>query len=87
MTTFTRNGKKLLYVPIDIEVELPPEGAEARFHHPNIRQSHCELSNNVKFFAPLKHTHTLSLSKKKDTHTRTHTLNLYFFSLKPTLFL
>jgi len=32
MPTFTRNGKKLLYVPIDIEVDLPSEEELRKFH-------------------------------------------------------
>jgi hypothetical protein len=32
MSTYTRNGRKLLYVPIDIEVDLPPEEELRKFH-------------------------------------------------------
>jgi len=35
MTTYIRNGKKLLYVPIDIEVNLPPEEELRKFHAEN----------------------------------------------------
>lgn len=32
MPTYTRDGKKLLYVPIDIEVDLPPEEELRKWH-------------------------------------------------------
>ena len=58
MPTFEKDGKKLLYVPIDIEVELPSEEDLLDFHNNN-----CYTSNDYEDYLDGRHNFCLIASR------------------------
>jgi hypothetical protein len=58
MPTYTRNGKKLIYVPIDIKVDLPPE-EELRQWHNDHRVTEVDYHDIVTW----RHVYTIIASR------------------------